>query len=124
MRRSGWVIATCVATLGAALSAFFHPLPKPIWRQRAVRALCGASVRRPSHVLAGGGEAAKRAGAVPRRAPLPAQGRAHADQTVCRNRRAKTVDGIAIGDALDRDSRGRPHPVWRDASASPTATSS
>jgi conjugative transfer signal peptidase TraF len=34
-------------------------------------------------------------------------------QTVCRTERTITVDGVAIGEALDRDSRGRPLPVWR-----------
>jgi len=34
-------------------------------------------------------------------------------QTVCRSDRAVAVDGIAMGDALDRDSRGRPLPVWQ-----------
>jgi type IV secretory pathway protease TraF len=35
MTRYGWIIATFVATLGAALSAFFHPLPKLIWNASA-----------------------------------------------------------------------------------------
>jgi type IV secretory pathway protease TraF len=34
-------------------------------------------------------------------------------QTVCRTDRTVTVDGVAIGDALDRDSRGRPLSVWQ-----------
>ena len=34
-------------------------------------------------------------------------------QTVCRVDHAITVDGIAMGDALDRDARGRPLPVWQ-----------
>jgi conjugative transfer signal peptidase TraF len=34
-------------------------------------------------------------------------------QTVCRSDRAITVDGIAMGDALDHDTRGRPLPVWQ-----------
>jgi type IV secretory pathway protease TraF len=35
MTRVGWAIATCAATLGAALSADFHPLPKLIWNASA-----------------------------------------------------------------------------------------
>lgn len=34
-------------------------------------------------------------------------------QAVCRTRRTVTVDGTAVGDALERDRRGRPLPVWR-----------
>ena len=45
-------------------------------------------------------------------------------QTVCRTDRTITVDGIAMGEALDRDSRGRPLPVWQGCRASPTARSS
>jgi conjugative transfer signal peptidase TraF len=34
-------------------------------------------------------------------------------QRVCRSDLTITVDGIAMGDALDRDSRGRRLPVWQ-----------
>jgi conjugative transfer signal peptidase TraF len=34
-------------------------------------------------------------------------------QTVCRSDRTITVDGIAMGEALDHDTRGRPLPVWQ-----------
>jgi conjugative transfer signal peptidase TraF len=34
-------------------------------------------------------------------------------QRVCRLRSAVTVDGVALGDALDRDRIGRDLPVWR-----------
>ena len=33
-------------------------------------------------------------------------------QTVCRNGLTITVDGIEVGDAQERDGRGRPLPVW------------
>jgi conjugative transfer signal peptidase TraF len=33
-------------------------------------------------------------------------------QRVCRTGRTITVDGIAMGEALDRDRRNRPLPVW------------
>ena len=36
-----------------------------------------------------------------------------AGQTVCRKNLLVTVDGIAIGAALKRDSRGRELPVWQ-----------
>ena len=34
-------------------------------------------------------------------------------QTVCRSRRAITLDGVRLGDALARDRAGRALPVWR-----------
>ena len=34
-------------------------------------------------------------------------------QTVCRSGLTISVDGIDMGDALSRDSRGRPLPVWQ-----------
>jgi type IV secretory pathway protease TraF len=34
-------------------------------------------------------------------------------QRVCRTGLAITVDGVPMGDALDRDRRGRPLPVWQ-----------
>jgi type IV secretory pathway protease TraF len=35
-------------------------------------------------------------------------------QTVCRKGPTISVDGIDVGEALARDSRGRPLPVWQD----------
>ena len=34
-------------------------------------------------------------------------------QTVCRNGLTISVDGIGVGEALDRDRRGRPLPIWQ-----------
>jgi conjugative transfer signal peptidase TraF len=34
-------------------------------------------------------------------------------QTVCRNGPTIAVDGIDVGEAQERDGRGRPLPVWR-----------
>jgi conjugative transfer signal peptidase TraF len=38
-------------------------------------------------------------------------------QTVCRKGLTISVDGIDVGDALARDSRGRPLPVWQGCHA-------
>jgi len=52
-------------------------------------------------------------GYLPRGVPLLKHVAALAGQTVCRIGRSVTVDAIAMGDALERDSRGRSLPVWR-----------
>ena len=49
---------------------------------------------------------------LPRGVPLLKHVVALPGQTVCRNGLTITVDGVAMGEALDRDSRGRPLPVW------------
>ena len=50
---------------------------------------------------------------LPRGVPLLKHVAALAGQTVCRIGRSVTVDAIAMGDALERDSRGRSLPVWQ-----------
>src|SRR3546814_16297253 len=49
---------------------------------------------------------------LPRVVPLMKHVAALPGQRVCRNGTAITVDGIAMGDALDHDRRGRPLPIW------------
>src|SRR3546814_19672533 len=51
-------------------------------------------------------------GYLPRGVPLMKHVAALPGQRVCRNGNAITVDGIAMGDALDHDRRGRPLPTW------------
>src|SRR3546814_1941884 len=52
-------------------------------------------------------------GYLPRGVPLMKHVAALPGQRVCRNGTAITVDGIAMGDALDHDRRGRPLPIDR-----------
>jgi conjugative transfer signal peptidase TraF len=49
---------------------------------------------------------------LPRGIPLLKRVLALPGQTVCRDRLTITVDKIEIGEARERDSRGRPLPVW------------
>ncbi len=51
-------------------------------------------------------------GYLPRGVPLMKHVAALPGQRICRNGKAITVDGIAMGDALDHDRRGRPLPIW------------
>lgn len=122
MTRFGWFISTYAAALGATASAFFHPLPRLIWNASAsvpigLYAVHPAHklavtelvvVRPPEHLARFLGERHY----LPVGVPMLKRVLALPGQTVCRNERTITVDGIAMGDALERDSRGRPLPVW------------
>jgi conjugative transfer signal peptidase TraF len=122
MTRFGWIIATYVAAFGATTSAFLHPLPKLIWNASAsvpigLYAVHPAGklditelvVVRPPHALA---QFLAGRRYLPDGVPMLKRVLALPGQTVCRNDRTITVDGITIGDALDRDTRGRPLPIW------------
>ncbi len=52
-------------------------------------------------------------GYLPRGVPLLKHVVAVAGQTVCRIGRSVTVNSIEMGDARERDSRGRPLPAWQ-----------
>jgi conjugative transfer signal peptidase TraF len=52
-------------------------------------------------------------GYLPKGVPLLKRILALPGQAVCRTDRTIAVDGIAMGDALERDRRGRPLPVWQ-----------
>jgi conjugative transfer signal peptidase TraF len=55
-------------------------------------------------------------GYLPRGVPLLKHVSALSGQSVCRNSLAVTIDGAAIGEARERDSRGRPLPSWQGCS--------
>jgi conjugative transfer signal peptidase TraF len=55
-------------------------------------------------------------GYLPRGVPLLKRVLALPGQTVCREGRAIIVDGIDMGEARERDGRGRPLPVWQGCS--------
>ena len=52
-------------------------------------------------------------GYLPRGVPLLKHVQALSGQSVCRNGFAVTIDGATIGEARERDSRGRPLPSWK-----------
>ena len=123
MTRFRWVVVTSVAALSVIVSALFHPRPRLIWNASAsvpigLYAVHPAGklvttelvVVRPPSALAR--FLAKR-DYLPDGVPMLKRILALPGQTVCRNDRKITVDGIAMGEALERDSQGRPLPVWR-----------
>ena len=127
MTRFGIVMMTCFTTLAIGLSAFLRPTPKLIWNASAsvpvglysvqpagVLHVTELLVVRPPEPLAS--FLADR-GYLPKGVPLLKRVLALPGQTVCRVDRAITVDGIAMGEALDRDRRGRTLPVWQGCRA-------
>ena len=129
--RFGWAIAAGAATLGVGLSAFSRPLPKVIWNASGSVPIGLYAVRpagalrttelvvvRPPDALA---TFLDERHYLPKGAPMLKRVLALPGQTVCRADRAITVDGIAMGDALERDSRGRPLPSWQGCRRVPDA---
>ncbi len=123
MTRFGWTIATYVAALGATASAFFHPLPRFIWNASTsvpiglyavhparTLAITDLVVVQPPQDLA---QFLADRRYLPTGVPMLKRVLALPGQTICRNARTITVDGTAMGDALDDDSHGRPLPVWQ-----------
>ena len=103
--------------------ASFHPAPKLIWNASASVPIGLYRVRpagdlhvtelvvvQPPEPLAN--FLAER-GYLPKSVPLLKRVLALPGQTVCRTGRTITVDGTAMGEALERDRRGRPLPVWQ-----------
>ncbi len=123
MRRARWLATTLVATLGAGLAVFVYPAPRWIWNASAsvpigLYALHPAGdphvgellVITPPEPLAA--FLAERR-YLPEGVPLLKHLLALPGQQVCRTGRAVAVDGVAAGEALDRDRLGRVLPAWR-----------
>ena len=123
-------MTTALATLTAGLPAALHPAPRLLWNASASVPIGLYAVRptrslqlgdlvvvAPPELLAGFMDMRRY---VPKGVPLLKHILALPGQTVCRAGRTVTVDGIGMGNALDRDRRGRPLPVWQGCRALPT----
>jgi conjugative transfer signal peptidase TraF len=127
MTRFGWVMTTYFAVLIIGGLAFVHPTPRLLWNAtastptglyflqpvRTPRVGDLVAVMPPGPVarfLADGGY-------LPQRVPLLKHVAAVPGQSVCRFGRTVTVEGVVIGIARERDSRGRDLPVWRGCRA-------
>ena len=123
MTRFGWVMLTTFAALCTAISAALHPLPRLIWnasasvpiglyavRPAGVLNIAELVIVRPPIALATFMDQRRY---LPIGVPMLKRVAALPGQTVCRVGRMVTVDGTGLGEALDRDRRGRPLPVWQ-----------
>ena len=123
MKRIGWVVTTGFGALMAGASILFRPAPKLVWNASASVPV-GLYAIHPIDVIYSGElvlvlppEAVARyldqRGYLPRGVPILKHVLALPGQSVCRIERTITVDGTAVGDALDRDRQGRDLPAWQ-----------
>ncbi|MFG1293645.1 S26 family signal peptidase [Xanthobacter oligotrophicus] len=122
MTRFGYVMATYVATMGVTLAAFVPTPLTLVWnasasapvglytispadRLEVTDLVAVAAPDRLARFLAARGYLAEGVPLMKRVAALPGQ-------RVCRLRGEITVDGIAMGRALDRDRLGRDLQTW------------
>lgn len=123
MTRFGFVTLTCLMTMGVAASALIEMPKKLIWNASAsapiglysiepadrleVTDLVAVDAPEPlARFLAERGYLPRGLSLMKRIVGLPGQ-------QVCRLRSAITVDGIEMGEALERDRLGRELPVWQ-----------
>jgi conjugative transfer signal peptidase TraF len=131
MKRPLCAIATLLALLATTGPVFVRPRPRLLWNASAsvpigLYAVHPAGklhigelvVVLPPHALARF-LAGRRY--LPEGVPMLKHVLALRGQTVCRTGRLISVDGIAMGTALDHDTRGRPLPVWQGCQRIPAA---
>ena len=123
MTRLGYALVTTAAVSLLGVSSIASFAPKLIWNASAstpiglyaisasdgLEATDLVAVRAPEPIasfLADGGY-------LPRGVPLLKRVAGFPGQRVCRTGHTITVDGQAIGGALDRDRRGRELPIWQ-----------
>lgn len=122
MKPRAILAAVCVATFVVMVSAFRHPAPRLIWNVSASVPIGLYAVRpagelrlsemvvvNPPEPLATFLDERRY---LPKGLPLLKHVAALPGQTICRYGGTVTVDGVAVGNALDRDHLRRPLPVW------------
>ncbi len=123
MTRFGYVMFTCLMTMGVAASALTETPKKLIWNASASAPIGLYSIEPADRlevtdlVAVDAPEPLARflaeRGYLPRGLPLMKRIAGLPGQQVCRLRSDITVDGIEMGDTLERDRLGRDLPVWQ-----------
>ena len=122
MTRLGRITAASAVVLGVALSVLFRPAPRLIWNASASVPI-GLYAVRPSGALHVDellvvmppqplATFLDERHYLPKGVPLLKHVLALPGQTICRSDRTITVDGVTMGEALDRDHLNRSLPVW------------
>lgn len=123
MTRFGYVMVTYFSAMGIAVASFVPTSLKLVWNASAstpiglyriepvgVLKLSDLVAVMPLKPLA---DFMVERGYIGRGTPLMKRVTGLPGQRVCRIGRSITVDGVALGDALDRDRMGRAMPVWQ-----------
>ncbi len=122
MTRFGYVMTTYFAVLAVGALSCVSVTPRLIWNATASTPV-GLYVVQPASRLAVGDLAAVMpperlasfladGGYLPHGVPLLKHVAGLPGQQVCRANRTILVDGVALGEALDRDRHGRALPAW------------
>ena len=120
MTRLGWIIFAALV-VGALM--LLRPAPQLIWNASASVPIGLYAVRPVGHLYPGElvlvrppeviSSFLQERGYLAMGVPILKHVLALPGQSVCRTGRTITVDEMAVGDALDRDRRGRNLPVWQ-----------
>lgn len=123
MTRFAWLIATYVSALFATGLIFFDPPKRLVWNASASAPIglywiepagqldvSDLAVVMPPDALA---TFLDQRGHLPKGVPLIKRVLALSGTKVCRHGRAISAYDMVYGEALERDSRGRPLPVWQ-----------
>jgi conjugative transfer signal peptidase TraF len=123
MTRFGYVMVTYVATIGVVVASLVSLPLRLVWNASASVPIGFYLINAPRDVRVGDLVAVMppkpladfmvERGYIGRGVPLLKHVAALPGQQVCRTGNAITVDDLRFGDALDRDRRGRPLPVWQ-----------
>lgn len=123
MRRAGYMLATCLGVAGVTIASLAPTPVRLIWNATAstpvgfyivhvadaLQVTDLVAVRLPENLA---GFVVER-GYVGHGVPLLKRVVGLPGQRVCRTGRTISVDGVPMGEALERDRRGRDLPVWR-----------
>jgi conjugative transfer signal peptidase TraF len=123
MTRFGYVMVTYVATIGVAVASLVSLPLRLVWNASASVPIGFYLIDPPRDLRVGDLVAVMppkpladfmvERGYIGRGVPLLKHVAALPGQQVCRTGNAITVDDVRFGDALERDRRGRPLPVWQ-----------
>lgn len=132
MTRKRWSILASLVTFAVATTLVVRPGPMLIWNASAsvpigLYAIVAAGRLQVTELVAVDPppELASFLAVrsyLPRRVPMLKRILALPGQTVCRAGRTVSVDGMAMGEAFDRDSQRRPLPVWQGCQRVPTGS--
>ncbi|MGE4521262.1 MAG: S26 family signal peptidase [Acetobacter sp.] len=123
MTRLGYVMATYFAVMGVAVASILSVPVKLLWNASASTPLGLYDLAAPNGLKVGDLVAVRppkpladfmvRRGYIGRGVPLLKSVAALPGQQVCRVGRTVTVDGVVLGEAQERDRRGRMLLVWQ-----------